>query len=193
MSRYEYTDPAGDRLVVAPDRGPDGRPAVALTAISGTGSSVSVMVPLEHLEEAIAGQRDMARQAAYTVAYHQSARFPGDSPAMRAAALTGARPDRRRTLTDLEHDAAWHAIEGAADEDGADPGTVLVAVLRALGIAPLAAEALASTTTAPPPGCPAKHGAYGRVCELADGHTGAHRGSIPGGHVSWHGDADGWE
>jgi hypothetical protein len=112
---------------------------------------------------------------------------------MRAATLTGIRLSHRRTLTDREHDAARHASEGAAGEDGADPGTALAAVLRALGIAPPAAQALASTTAAPPPGCPAKHGAYGRVCELADGHTGVHRGSIPGGHVSWHGDADGWE
>lgn len=46
----------------------------------------------------------------------------------------------RRVLTPLEHDAAWHAIEGAAGEEGADPGTVLAAVLRALGIDPPADE-----------------------------------------------------
>jgi hypothetical protein len=42
----------------------------------------------------------------------------------------------RRQLTEPEHDAAWHAIEGTAAEDGADPGTVLAAVLRALNIDP---------------------------------------------------------
>ncbi|MEU6756946.1 hypothetical protein [Streptomyces sp. NPDC046685] len=42
----------------------------------------------------------------------------------------------RRQLTELEHDAAWHAIEGTATEEGADPGTVLNAVLRALDIDP---------------------------------------------------------
>lgn len=40
-----------------------------------------------------------------------------------------------RVLTPLEHHAAWHAIEGAAGEEGADPGTILNAVLRALNIA----------------------------------------------------------
>ncbi|MGW0920149.1 hypothetical protein ACWD3J_14165 [Streptomyces sp. NPDC002755] len=41
-----------------------------------------------------------------------------------------------RTLTESEHNAAWHAFEGAAGEEGADPGTVLNAVLHALGITP---------------------------------------------------------
>lgn len=40
----------------------------------------------------------------------------------------------RRLLTPNEHSAAWHAIEGSAGEEGADPGTVLKAVLWALGI-----------------------------------------------------------
>jgi hypothetical protein len=45
----------------------------------------------------------------------------------------------RRTLTESEHNRAWHAIEGAAGEEGADPGTVLNAVLRALDLNPPAA------------------------------------------------------
>jgi hypothetical protein len=49
---------------------------------------------------------------------------------------TGWPPALRRRLTELEHTAAWHAIEGAAGEDDADPGTVLNAVLRALDIDP---------------------------------------------------------
>ncbi|MFE2967541.1 hypothetical protein ACFXKC_28485 [Streptomyces sp. NPDC059340] len=48
---------------------------------------------------------------------------------------------RARTLTESEYNAAWHAVEGAAGEEGADPGTVLHAVLDRLGIAlPGAAE-----------------------------------------------------
>jgi hypothetical protein len=39
-----------------------------------------------------------------------------------------------RTLTVEEHDRAWHAIEGAAGQEDADPGTVLAAVLHALRI-----------------------------------------------------------
>lgn len=41
-----------------------------------------------------------------------------------------------RTLTDSEYNRAWHAVEGAAGEEGADPGTVLHAVLDRLGIDP---------------------------------------------------------
>lgn len=41
---------------------------------------------------------------------------------------------RARTLTESEYNAAWHAVEGAAGEEGADPGTVLHAVLDRLGI-----------------------------------------------------------
>jgi hypothetical protein len=40
----------------------------------------------------------------------------------------------RRVLTLGEYDAAWHAVEGSAGEEGADPGTVLHAVLDRLGI-----------------------------------------------------------
>ncbi|MCX5407473.1 hypothetical protein OHA37_26870 [Streptomyces sp. NBC_00335] len=51
----------------------------------------------------------------------------------------------RRQLTELEHDAAWHAIEGAAGEEGADPGTVLTAVLTALGIDPPELDEMAAS------------------------------------------------
>ncbi|MFI1532140.1 hypothetical protein [Streptomyces griseus] len=40
----------------------------------------------------------------------------------------------RRVLTEGEYNRAWHAVEGAAGEEGADPATVLHAVLRVLGI-----------------------------------------------------------
>ncbi|MFG2408704.1 hypothetical protein ACGFR8_31055 [Streptomyces brevispora] len=53
-------------------------------------------------------------------------------PADRSPAVTPATP--QRILTPLEHHAAWHAIEGSAGEEGADPGTVLNAVLRVLNI-----------------------------------------------------------
>ncbi|MEU6462183.1 hypothetical protein [Streptomyces sp. NPDC046976] len=45
-----------------------------------------------------------------------------------------------RVLTPGEHDRAWHAIEGAAGAPGADPGTILRAVLTALGIEAPSAE-----------------------------------------------------
>lgn len=52
--------------------------------------------------------------------------FLGGEPAAR---------ETRRVLTPSEYNAAWHAVEGAAGEEGADPGTVLHAVLDRLGIA----------------------------------------------------------
>ncbi|MGW3428920.1 hypothetical protein ACWDHW_13330 [Streptomyces melanosporofaciens] len=42
----------------------------------------------------------------------------------------------RRVLTPDEYSAVWHAVEGAAGEPGADPATVLGAVLDRLGIQP---------------------------------------------------------
>jgi hypothetical protein len=50
------------------------------------------------------------------------------------ALLAEVRRLRSRTLTEGEYNAAWHAVEGAAGEEGADPGTVLHAVLDRLRI-----------------------------------------------------------
>jgi hypothetical protein len=50
------------------------------------------------------------------------------------ALLAEVRRLRARRLTPGEYDAAWHAVEGTAGEEGADPGTVLHAVLDRLGI-----------------------------------------------------------
>ncbi|MER6098392.1 hypothetical protein ABT154_21540 [Streptomyces sp. NPDC001728] len=61
------------------------------------------------------------------------------------AVLDEAFPLGLRTLTPLEHDRAWHAIEGTAGAEDADPGTVLAAVLRALRInAPTAEDETAA-------------------------------------------------
>ncbi|WP_369778861.1 hypothetical protein [Streptomyces sp. R33] len=103
MSHFEYRDEDGGHFTAKPL---PGVPYILLTT-DPDGCAVS----LDRLEEVIAGQRDMARQA-------------------------GGAPPFRRRLTELEHTAAWHAIESTAGEDGADPGTVLAAVLRALGIDP---------------------------------------------------------
>lgn len=59
-----------------------------------------------------------------------------DPDDFRPAGLGGWPLAARRRLTENEHSAAWHAIEGTAAEEGADPGTVLNAVLRALNIDP---------------------------------------------------------
>jgi hypothetical protein len=48
--------------------------------------------------------------------------------------MAGPTGEARRTLTESEYNSAWHAVEGAAGDEGADPGTVLHAVLNRLGI-----------------------------------------------------------
>lgn len=70
---------------------------------------------------------------------------PSANPEWKAAAWGAANADEqsapearetetRRRLTQREYSAAWHAVEGAAGEEGADPATVLNAVLDRLGI-----------------------------------------------------------
>ncbi|GAA2439168.1 hypothetical protein [Streptomyces glaucus] len=73
----------------------------------------------------------------------------GRLPELRDALATTAQFAQQRiaagarkpyVLTPAEHDRAWHAIEDAAGEPGADPGTILRAVLGALQILPPSAE-----------------------------------------------------
>ncbi|MGP3684121.1 hypothetical protein ACTVZO_05305 [Streptomyces sp. IBSNAI002] len=68
-----------------------------------------------------------------------------DSKLIRPTVLLTPPPAPRRRLTELEHDAAWHAVEGTACEEGADPGTVLAAVLRALNIDPPEVDEMAAS------------------------------------------------
>ncbi|MBK3546466.1 hypothetical protein [Streptomyces sp. MBT60] len=84
-------------------------------------------------------------------------RLAADAAAGVQPPTTEAQPARRR-LTPNEYDRAWHAVEGSAGEEGADPGTVLHAVLRALRIdAPTPAEEQAASPSrrATPPAAPA--------------------------------------
>lgn len=62
MSHFEYTDPDGDLLSIGIADRDDGLPAVSLVAEQG-GGETSIHIPLDRLEEVIAGLRDMARQA----------------------------------------------------------------------------------------------------------------------------------
>jgi hypothetical protein len=85
-----------------------------------------------HHPDAVAGLRDMARQSGGKCGCGE----PTDPGVVHRPALPCHLPEPRRRLTELEHTAAWHAIEGTAGEDGADPDTVLNAVLHALDIDP---------------------------------------------------------
>ncbi|WP_329615634.1 hypothetical protein OG244_23255 [Streptomyces brevispora] len=58
-------------------------------------------------------------------------------------------PADRRTLTADEYSSAWHAVEGSTGEPGADPATVLAAVLRVLDINPPARLVLGTTDQQP--------------------------------------------
>ncbi|MFE6103214.1 hypothetical protein ACFVQ4_25100 [Streptomyces laurentii] len=76
-------------------------------------------------------------------------------------AVLANRQPAARTLTVQEHDRAWHAIEGAAGQPAADPGTVLAAVLHALRIqAPTAEDEQAYTLR--------KRGAAGQPTAVPD-------------------------
>lgn len=65
MSSFEFTDEFGQRLRIAPveREQPDEAPALWFETTDGGFRGTAVKVPLGKLEEAIAGQRDMARQA----------------------------------------------------------------------------------------------------------------------------------
>jgi hypothetical protein len=88
--------------------------------------------------------RDRAQDAADKLAYAVASEdvigehTADNSPWANALGLITSKAEvdrlRARTLTASEYNTAWHAIEGAAGEEGADPGTVLHAVLDRLGI-----------------------------------------------------------
>ncbi|MFD9368804.1 hypothetical protein ACFWA6_14020 [Streptomyces sp. NPDC060020] len=63
-NRFEFIDPDGDGLVLLPwPSGGRPGPVVGLIATPREGKSAGVFIPLDRLEEVIAGLRDMARQA----------------------------------------------------------------------------------------------------------------------------------
>lgn len=109
---FIFTDHADQDLGAVPDQTPDGRPALRVIAGSHEVGHAQVTLPLDRLEEVVAGLRDTARQTGGETA-----------------------PVRRR-LTEAEHDRAWHAIDGLEWQAFPDADTVLNAVLRALAIDP---------------------------------------------------------
>lgn len=60
---FRYTDPDGHRLEAAPGHIAESH-AVALTAWNAYGDTIRVDIPIDRVEELIAGLRDTARQAA---------------------------------------------------------------------------------------------------------------------------------
>lgn len=63
---FHYTDPDGDRLFVEPVTR-YGRPTISLrNQPAGNGQGAAVHVPVDQVEELVAGLRDTARRAATT-------------------------------------------------------------------------------------------------------------------------------
>jgi hypothetical protein len=60
---FHFTGPEGRRLELEPDTDLDGQPVVTLRA-HGQFASVPVHIPVDRVEEVIAGLRDTAREAA---------------------------------------------------------------------------------------------------------------------------------
>ncbi|MFD5709516.1 hypothetical protein ACFWHW_03825 [Streptomyces pharetrae] len=60
---YHYTDPDGHRIESEPGWVAE-TAAVSLTTWNAHGDTIRVDIPLDHVEEFIAGLRDTARQAA---------------------------------------------------------------------------------------------------------------------------------
>jgi len=104
QTAFEYRDAYGHHLSVQSGLDDTDNP-VAVLWIRGMSSRVPIRLPASQVEKAVASMQ----------------------------AASGL-PAGARTLTPNEHDRAWHAIEHAAGQDDADPGTVLNAVLRALRI-----------------------------------------------------------
>ncbi len=84
--------------------------------------------PRDEIEQARKRIAELGAEHTKLVRWHRE-----DETALAEMRATIARL-RARQLTDSEYNAAWHAVEGAAGEDGADPGTVLHAVLDRLRI-----------------------------------------------------------
>lgn len=101
----------------------DARGAAELANDSAIRATLVCEQQLEQLGQAYADNIKLQRENAE--------RFAGLQAVIKQVT---AERDAARTLTPNEHDRAWHAIEGAAGQDDADPGTVLNAVLRALRI-----------------------------------------------------------
>ncbi|MDX5569519.1 hypothetical protein PYK79_48370 [Streptomyces sp. ID05-04B] len=85
--------------------------------------------------------QEMRKKVAEVIAGRDAAAIELREAARKAIAKAEAERDAPRTLTEGEYFAAWHAVEGAAGEEGADPATVLHAVLDRLGINPPARPA----------------------------------------------------
>ncbi|MFI8278552.1 hypothetical protein ACIGBH_27500 [Streptomyces sp. NPDC085929] len=62
-SGFVLTGVGGQDLAAVPDRTPDGRPAIRFSVGSSETGHADVVLPLELLEEVIAGQREISRQA----------------------------------------------------------------------------------------------------------------------------------
>jgi hypothetical protein len=61
---FHYTDPDGHEIETTPETDLDGRPVVTIWARGEYNTRVPVRIPVDRIEELVAGLRDTARQAA---------------------------------------------------------------------------------------------------------------------------------
>jgi hypothetical protein len=61
---YRWTDPDGHQLEATPEAHWDNEPVVTIWARGEYGTRVPVRIPVDRIEELVAGIRDTARQAA---------------------------------------------------------------------------------------------------------------------------------
>jgi hypothetical protein len=117
---YRATDHTGDTLTVTPGSTWTTFDVTRQASDDYEAATVRVVV--------LTGRLPELRNALHAATQHAQQR------------ATGGTVPPPRVLTPGEHDRAWHAIEGAAGQPGADPGTILSAVLAALNIQAPSAE-----------------------------------------------------
>ena len=130
-------------------------------------------------------------------AEHRAVRRADANLIRRLGAETQQRTEIERTLGHAD-DGEWHDVTGQP-EPTLTASQFTAGLLHTLN-SPTGDEEPEDEAQQPTPDvaeetkpevrmCPAKHGAWGRICDQRDGHPGFHSGRIPNGSVTWEGDA----
>lgn len=189
-NRFEYTAPDG-RYLRAADRDESG--------VWVATSEFGCLIPLDRVEEVVAGLRDMARQASggasggLCMCGHRK-----DQHVIVSGRLLcdSCDPDDTTAPTCTGYDELVGTVGGLrvhlggqdVTEHLVDPAAALAGALVAAEQYHRAREVLsdgAVVTAATLRGCPSKHPALGRICELPEGHGGMHTGAGAHGGAVW--------
>lgn len=113
MSHFEYTDIDGDQLMVTPWPAGGPGPVVGLIIMRSNGKSCGCFIPVDRVEEVVAGIRDAARQAAGQPAaaeHAPAAEEPQDHPAAALYFLLRKAGEDRDTAQQLIYAHAAMAV-----------------------------------------------------------------------------------